>query len=184
MARTTKITTTYTCDRCKKQTEFVETPTGLSSVGGWIEIVQESETLDICDECVEFYGDFLAERMSMAQQLQIIEAIKETLDNPTAAQESDWTAGEYVEKGFIRNYSGQGYECIQSHVTQPGWEPLFALALWKTYTPEGVISEWKQPTGAHDAYAKGAKVTHKGAVWVSTADNNVWEPGVYGWTAL
>ena len=39
----------------------------------------------------------------------------------------------------------------------------------------------KQPTGAQDAYAKGAKVSHNGKHWVSTADNNVWEPGVYGW---
>jgi len=182
MARTTTTTTTYICDRCKKQVELVETPTGLSSVGSWIEIVQGSETLDICDECADLYEDFLAERMSMIQQLKIIDAIRETLDNPTAEKESEWMAMEYVEKGFIRSHAGQSYECIQSHVTQPGWEPLYTPALWKTYTPEGVIPEWKQPAGAHDAYAKGAKVTHKGTVWVSTADNNVWEPGVYGWS--
>lgn len=41
---------------------------------------------------------------------------------------------------------------------------------------------WKQPEGAHDAYKKGAEVSHKGSVWTSDVDNNVWEPGVYGWT--
>ena len=41
--------------------------------------------------------------------------------------------------------------------------------------------EWVQPIGAHDAYAKGDKASHNGKNWVSTADNNVWEPGVYGW---
>jgi len=183
MAKTTKTTTTYTCDRCKRQVELVETSAGLSSVGSWIELVQGSETLDICDECAGLYEDFLAERMPMVQQQQLIGAIKEALGNPSAAQESEWVAGQYVEKGFIRIHSGQRNECVQSHVTQLGWEPLHAPALWKTYTPAGVIPEWRQPAGAHDAYAKGAKVTHKGVVWVSTADNNVWEPGTYGWVA-
>lgn len=41
--------------------------------------------------------------------------------------------------------------------------------------------EWIQPTGAHDAYAKGARVTHDGKKWVSLVDSNVWEPGVSGW---
>ena len=40
----------------------------------------------------------------------------------------------------------------------------------------------KQPTGAQDAYAKGAKVSHNGKHWISDVDNNVWEPGVYGWS--
>ena len=40
---------------------------------------------------------------------------------------------------------------------------------------------WTAFTGAHDAYALGAKVTHKGKTWTSTAAANIWEPGVYGW---
>ena len=45
------------------------------------------------------------------------------------------------------------------------------------YGPE----EWVQPTGAHDAYALEAVVAHIGKVWESTVENNVWEPGVFGW---
>ena len=41
---------------------------------------------------------------------------------------------------------------------------------------------WVQPTGAHDAYPVGAKVTHNGSLWTSDVDANTWEPGVYGWT--
>lgn len=41
---------------------------------------------------------------------------------------------------------------------------------------------WSQPVGAHDAYSSGAKVSHNGKHWISSVDNNVWEPGVYGWT--
>ena len=41
---------------------------------------------------------------------------------------------------------------------------------------------WQQPEGAHDAYNKGAEVSHKGDEWTSDVDGNVWEPGVFGWT--
>ena len=40
--------------------------------------------------------------------------------------------------------------------------------------------DWVQPTGATDAYKAGDKVTYDGKHWVSTADSNVWQPGVYG----
>lgn len=33
-------------------------------------------------------------------------------------------------------------------------------------------------------YMTGDKVTHNGSTWVSTCDNNVWEPGVYGWETV
>ena len=41
--------------------------------------------------------------------------------------------------------------------------------------------EWYKPIGAHDAYAKGDKVSHNEQKWVSEYDANVWEPGVFGW---
>ena len=46
------------------------------------------------------------------------------------------------------------------------------------------VAEWKQPTGAHDAYMKGDKVLYKGKVYASLIDSNVWAPDVYpvGWT--
>ena len=44
--------------------------------------------------------------------------------------------------------------------------------------------EWVQPTGAHDAYAKGSQVTHNGEKYVSQIDANVWEPGMFGSESL
>lgn len=44
--------------------------------------------------------------------------------------------------------------------------------------------EWAQPTGAHDAYAKGSQVTHNGERYVSQINANVWEPGVFGSESL
>lgn len=50
--------------------------------------------------------------------------------------------------------------------------------------PSEEYPEWVQPTGAHDAYAQGAKVSHNGKKWTSDVGGNVWEPGVYGWTEV
>ena len=47
--------------------------------------------------------------------------------------------------------------------------------------PEEEWPEWRQPTGVTDAYTKGYKVSHNGEHWISDVDDNVWEPGVYGW---
>ena len=56
----------------------------------------------------------------------------------------------------------------------PGGEPVTPPE------PEGP-QPWVQPTGAHDAFQIGDRVTHNGATWESNVANNVWEPGVYGW---
>lgn len=50
--------------------------------------------------------------------------------------------------------------------------------------PSEEYPEWVQPTGAHDAYEQGAKVSHNGKKWTSDIAANVWEPGVYGWTEV
>lgn len=86
-----------------------------------------------------------------------------------------------IDKGYDRyQQDGKLYQLIQPHTPQEGWEPNKTPALWKLVSLEE-YPEWVQPTGSHDAYAKDAKATHKGKKWISTADNNVWEPGVYGW---
>ena len=52
---------------------------------------------------------------------------------------------------------------------------------WELETSGEDYPAWVQPLGAHDAYALGAIVSHNEQLWISTVDNNVWEPGVYGW---
>ena len=54
-----------------------------------------------------------------------------------------------------------------------------AIAATTTNKPGG--GAWVRPTGAHDAYAKDAEVTHNGKTWVSLTPYNVWEPGGAGW---
>lgn len=43
--------------------------------------------------------------------------------------------------------------------------------------------EYVQPTGGHDAYKIGSKITFEGKKYVSLIDNNVWTPTTYplGW---
>lgn len=79
----------------------------------------------------------------------------------------------------------QLYQVLQDHTSAAEWTPDTATSLYKAIgiTEDG-YPEWVQPLGATDAYSKGDKVSHNGSHWVSDVDNNVWEPGVYGWTEV
>ena len=69
----------------------------------------------------------------------------------------------------------------QGHTIQADWPPDQAASLFSlAANPAEEWPEWIQPTGAHNAYKKGDKVTHDGKRWVSTADGNVWAPGTVG----
>lgn len=75
------------------------------------------------------------------------------------------------------------YKCLTSHTSQESWKPDVSPSLWvRIDDPAIEWPEWRQPQGSHDAYPKGAKVSHNGKKWTSDVDANVWEPGVYGWT--
>lgn len=78
------------------------------------------------------------------------------------------------------SYGGGLYKCVQAHTSQSDWTPDITPALWVRVSIEE-WPEWIQPTGAQDAYNTGDKVSHNGKHWISTANNNVWEPSVYGW---
>ena len=93
---------------------------------------------------------------------------------------------DYVMGQRIR-YGGKLYRCEQSHTSQADWTPDLTPALWTEVAEPGTIPVWKQPTGAQDAYMQGDKVKYPdedGDVWISDLDNNIWEPGVYGWTMI
>lgn len=90
---------------------------------------------------------------------------------------------QYAVNDRVR-FDSKLYRCVQAHSSQQDWTPPATPALWTEVAKPGEIPVWKQPTGAQDAYMTGDKVhypTADDAVYVSTVDNNVWEPGVYGW---
>ena len=95
----------------------------------------------------------------------------------------EWASGVAYTTGYKVQRSGKLWRCLQDHTSQDGWEPENAPSLWaKVLIPdETVVPEWEQP-GSTNPYSAGDKVLHNGKTWVSDIDNNVWEPGVYGWT--
>lgn len=94
-----------------------------------------------------------------------------------------WRAGEVYVAGDIRLHGGLFYRCVTAHTSQPTWAPDAAASLWaRIGNPTEEWPEWIQPTGAHDAYGIGAKVTYEGKHWICDTDANVYAPGVYGWT--
>lgn len=109
-----------------------------------------------------------------------------TIDDVTVAEHptmfANWEVGIGYSVGNIRNYNGNLYRCVQAHTSQESWSPENAASLWaKIGDPTVEYPEWSQPIGAHDAYMNGDKVSYNNSNWVSTVDNNVWQPGVYGW---
>lgn len=116
---------------------------------------------------------------------KLIEQLAITLDDETALTGVElfpmWAIGVAYAVDDRVQHGGTLYKCVQAHTSQENWTPDATPALWVIVTVEE-WPEWIQPTGAQDAYAKDAKVTHNGERWISDVDSNVWEPGVYGWT--
>ena len=90
--------------------------------------------------------------------------------------------------------NGNVYKVNQGHHTQADWPPestpaLFVIVIGTTINEDGEVEvdeypAWVQPVGASDAYPIEAKVSHVGKHWKSDVANNVWEPGVYGWSEI
>ena len=131
--------------------------------------------------------DYLMERVH--GRLEQIDAALATLPDENAVDTmtlfQKWKPGEDYPLDYRLQHIGKLYRVIQPHTAQEGWEPHKTPALFVEIAKPGEIPVWRQPTGAQDAYMAGDKVHYpaeKDPVWVSDVDNNVWEPGVYGWT--
>ena len=90
---------------------------------------------------------------------------------------------EMIDAGQNRyQHNNELYKVVQPTVFQTQYEPgaegtssIFveiSLEEWP---------EWVQPTGAHDAYNTGDKVSYNGKHYVCTIDANTYAPDVYGW---
>ena len=97
-----------------------------------------------------------------------------------------WTVGEAVKVNEVRQDNGVLYKVIQAHTTQANWTPEQTPALWLKVQPAGVIADWVQPTGAHDAYNTGDKMKFNGQAYESVIDGNVYSPTAYpkGWKLI
>ena len=106
-----------------------------------------------------------------------------------------WEVDTAYTEGDVVNYDNNLYKVVQAHTSQSDWLPSDTPAIYTPYlninveTDEGdveIISDFKQPQGAHDAYAKGVKVVFNGSVYESTIDSNTYSPEDYpqGWTLV
>lgn len=118
---------------------------------------------------------------SGSNALQIVTKLINVVGRP------NWVIGINVSIGNVYFYTPDKnlYQCIQAHKTQIDWTPPVCKALWKKfYEPSDNILAWIQPIGSVDAYPINAKVTYGGYTWINTIKDNVWKPGVTGWTNL
>lgn len=74
------------------------------------------------------------------------------------------------------------YRVVQAHTSQADWTPDITPSLFVVVS----LDEWPefvQPTGAHDAYKKGDKITFEGKHYISLIDGNTYSPTAYpaGW---
>ena len=84
-------------------------------------------------------------------------------------------------------YNDKFYKVLQDHTSQSDWTPDAANSLYvEIADPSNEYPEFVQPSGAHDAYAKGDKVTFEGKKYVSLIDANVYSPTAYpaGWSLV
>ena len=99
---------------------------------------------------------------------------------PTGAHDS-------YANGAIVTHGGKTWE---STTPNNVWEP--GVSGWREKpsvdpdTGEESVPEFVPPTGGHDAYKTGDRVTFEGKVYESTIDGNVWSPADHpaGWKLI
>lgn len=130
-------------------------------------------------------NDYIKRARQMRAQLNKI--IKNFTDEQAVENKElyqNWNGnGVFLTAGTVVYYVEKLYRVIQPHTTQRDWPPDKTPALFVEISLDE-YPEWKQPTGAHDAYNTGDKVTYDDKHWQSEVDANIWQPGVYGWTEV
>ena len=129
---------------------------------------------------IESYSDVLTLAKIQAQNLDDTQSLS------VKGLFGEWNGnGVNYKAGYKLRYNDTLYKVLQDHTSQADWVPDVSLSLFaKVLIPDAsVIPVWEQPDSTNP-YMTGDKVTHNSKTWVSDVDNNVWEPGVYGWTEV
>lgn len=88
--------------------------------------------------------------------------------------------GRVYQAGDRVRLDGHEWEStVDNNVWAPGVSGWHRLA-----DPGEAYPQWVAPTGAHDSYGEGDRVTHNGESWESMVSDNVWEPGEFGWVVV
>lgn len=86
--------------------------------------------------------------------------------------------GQQVAAGERIWDDGKLWKVLQPHTVSAEWRPAEAVSLYV----EVSIAEWpeyRQPTGAHDAYNTGDKVTFEGHHYICKLDGTTFSPAGY-----
>lgn len=136
------------------------------------DVAEAQENAEQAQEVVLLTRDFLPDAVA----LTLPEIYDEWNPDGIAYIGKD-TATEDKPASIVRR-NGFLYRCLQSHTSQENWTPENSPSLWVLIDDPAIEwPEWKQPTGAHDAYSLGAKVSHNGKKWISQIEANTVEPG-------
>ena len=115
----------------------------------------------------------IGEVLERARENGVTEAPEqgEAWSQPTTA------AGAYLAGDIVEHDGATWESTLNGNVWEPG------VSGWRRQRKDGKPAAFQQPTGAHDAYRQGEKITHNGTVYTSVIDFNVWSPEAYaaGW---
>ena len=79
--------------------------------------------------------------------------------------------------GLIYKSISGTYENPTELLYPPEEAPSLFVKEGEETNPDEEYKEWIQPTGSHDAYGLGAKVSHNGEKYISQINGNTYEPG-------
>lgn len=179
--------------------------TQFQQLKSWVVTVEENRRASQ-PEIEQAQADIVTE-LQDAGKLEKPEVATEDQAKQDAARVPEWrdpgtTHSLMYHYGDVVRY--QGKLVRSTHKGLNHWAPGtlgFDGRIWEvieetTETPEGEETEetteqptapaYRQPSGGHDAYKQGDRVTYNGAVYESTIPNNVWSPSDYpqGWKKL
>lgn len=147
--------------------------------------------LDALKASAPYHADVIEHEIVSDDPLEVVERLIVVRSRPEwhvgldcVAADAGRTVGVYFNPA-----DANLYRCIQPHRAQADWRPdLPGLgALWtRFYEVEEGPQPWVQPTGAHDAYNIGDRVTFNGNLYESKINANVWSPTAYpaGWLLI
>ncbi|MEO3884259.1 glycosyl hydrolase family 18 protein [Nonomuraea sp. B5E05] len=87
-----------------------------------------------------------------------------------SAAMADWSAWTAYTAGTRVTYNGVTYECIQSHTSQPGWEPPNVPALWKPVSGDGG-GDTSAPSVPGNLRSTGVTDRSVSLAWNTSTDN-------------
>lgn len=177
--------------------------------GGYTEVTLKEPTVDlsrlagykVVDNYLEFdedkYNDYILEqtkKQAIASGETMMNELSRTTVLANATDEQAYTMrffyGEWDGNGVTYKkderfmYKNKFYKVLQGHKSQADWTPDTASSLYvEIPDPNIEYPEWKQPTGAQNAYMIGDKVTFEGKKYICKIDNNTWSSKDYpsGW---